>query len=89
MKAIVYTYQGEEFRCELGHPCDLMPIRNDELVVAFNADDGTRVYLRSKDIRAVITDLREDVPESDDLPSSDDAPQPTEPPEESSVPEGT
>ena len=111
MKAIVYTYQGEEFRGDIpaepfvnvpawmtgyqryeiqspeGH---LLDRRIDQTeIVWLDQEDGTRVYLRPKDIRAVITDLLEDVLASDDPPSSGDAPQPSEPPSESSAPEGT
>ena len=111
MKAIVYTYQGEEFRGDIPlgrfvnamvwmagwHRYEITPSEHEPLsprieqaeVVWLNQEDGTRVYLRVKDIRCVVTDLLEDVLGADGPPSSGAALPPSEPPEEFSAPEGT
>lgn len=90
MKAIVYTYQGEEFRGEIAwSPWETMTETAEDRCSVLDQEDGTRIYLRSRDIRAVITDQPEDVLEAGGPPSSGAAPLPSEPPAESSAPEGT
>ena len=111
MKALIYTYQGEEFYGEIGPELRLFlegisirtsagktwPVEPSTLGSSsvwtnwssMELEDGRRIVMQTKDIRAIITDPREDAPVSGDPTSSDDAPPPSEPPSTSSAPEGT
>jgi hypothetical protein len=87
MKALIYTYQGEEFA---GNFLGTRYGTDNELWARIHLESGNYADLRFKDVRAIITDLPGGTsPETSDPPSGDASRQPSEPPSNSSVPEGT